>query len=253
MQVKQVALIMAASASMLMTGCGKKGPLIYPDMLIAQPPQQLKVAQSGSALRLSFDLPDKDRSGRKLEDLEAILIGRRVYQENDCVSCQDQYQALQKVDPAFPAPAQRQGNRLVVVDTDVRNGERYQYRLQTVQKGGIIGSATTTAMVKLLVAPNSPELKVRSVFGGFIALDLTSVAQQEATLVGYTIYRGEGSSGALVPMTTLTGITHYEDQAVQRGVVYRYAATVVVKRDDGMLAESEPSTAVAISIADDPN
>ena len=252
MLVKQVAL-MAASAAMLMTGCGKKGPLIYPDMLIAQPPQQLKVEQSGSALRLSFDLPDKDRSGRKLQDLEAILIGRRVYQENDCVSCQDQYQSLQKVDPAFPAPAQRQGNRLVIVDTDVRNGERYQYRLQTVQKGGITGSATTTAMVKLLAAPNPPALKARSAFGGFIALDLTSVAQQDATLVGYTIYRGEGA-GALVPVTTLTGgSTHYEDQAVQRGVAYRYAASVVVKRADGMLAESEPSAAVAISVADDPS
>jgi predicted small lipoprotein YifL len=252
MQVKQVAL-MAASAALLMTGCGKKGPLIYPDMLIAQPPQQLKVEQRGSALRLSFDLPDKDRSGRKLQDLEAILIGRRVYQENDCVSCQDQYQAFQKVDPAFPAPAQRQGNRLVVVDTDVRNGERYQYRLQTVQKGGITGSVTTTAMVKLLAAPHPPELKARSAFGGFISLDLASVAQQDAALVGYTIYRGEGA-GALVPLTTLTGgTTHYEDQAVQRGVTYRYAASVVVKRADGMLAESEPSAAVAISVADDPS
>ncbi|MDK9716620.1 MAG: hypothetical protein OEL57_01780 [Trichlorobacter sp.] len=252
MQARQVAL-MVASAAMLMTGCGKKGPLIYPDMLIAQPPQQLKVEQSGSALRLSFDLPDKDRSGRKLQDLEAVLIGRRVYQENDCVSCKDQYQALQKVDPAFPAPAQRQGNRIVVVDTDVRNGERYQYRLQAVQKGGITGAATTTAMVKLLAAHQPPELKARSVFGGFIALNINSSIQKDATLVGYTIYRGEGS-GALVPISTLTGgTTHYEDQAVQRGVTYRYAASVVVKRADGMLAESEPSAAVAISVADDPS
>ena len=75
MQVKRVVLV-AASAAMLMTGCGKKGPLIYPDMLIAQPPQQLKVEQSGAVLRLSFNLPDKDRSGRKLEDVEAILLGR---------------------------------------------------------------------------------------------------------------------------------------------------------------------------------
>jgi len=250
MQAKRVVL-MAASAAMLMTGCGKKGPLIYPDMLIAQPPQQLRVEQSGSALRLSFDLPDKDRSGRKLEDLETILLGRRVYQEKDCVSCQDQYQALQKIDPAFPAPAQRQGNRIVVTDTDVRNGERYQYRLQTVQKGGITGSAVTTAMVKFLAAPKPPELKARSAFGGFIALDISASVQHDVTVAGYTIYRAEGS-GAFVPVTTLTGTTHYEDQAVQRGVVYRYAASIVIKRADGMLAESDPSPAIAISILDDP-
>ena len=251
MQAKRV-LLVAASAAMLMTGCGKKGPLIYPDMLIAQPPQQLKVEQSGAALRLSFDLPDKDRSGRKLEDLEAILLGRRVYQEHDCVSCQDQYQALQKIDPAFPAPAQRQGNRIVVTDTDVRHGERYQYRLQTVQKGGITGSAVTTAMVKLLAAPQPPELKARSAFGGFIALDINGSVPQDATLVGYTIYRAEGS-GPLAPLTTLIAAAQYEDQAVQRGVVYRYAASVVIKRADGMLAESEPSAAVTISMVDDPN
>ncbi len=251
MQAKRV-LLVAASAAMLMTGCGKKGPLIYPDMLIAQPPQQLKVEQSGAALRLSFDLPDKDRSGRKLEDLEAILLGRRVYQEHDCVSCQDQYQALQKIDPAFPAPAQRQGNRIVVTDTDVRHGERYQYRLQTVQKGGITGSAVTTAMVKLLAAPQPPELKARSAFGGFIALDINGSVPQDATLVGYAIYRAEGS-GPLAPLTTLIAAAQYEDQAVQRGVVYRYAASVVIKRADGMLAESEPSAAVTISMVDDPN
>ena len=251
MQAKRVVLV-AASAAMLMTGCGKKGPLIYPDMLIAQPPQQLKVEQSGAALRLSFNLPDKDRSGRKLEDLEAILLGRRVYQENDCVSCQDQYQVLQKIDPAFPAPAQqRQGNRIIVTDTDVRHGERYQYRLQTVQKGGITGGAVTTVMVKLLAAPQTPELKARSAFGGFIALDINGSVPQDATLVGYTIYRAEGS-GPLAPLTTLTAAAHYEDQTVQRGVVYRYAASVVIKRTDGVQAESEPSPAVSISVADDP-
>lgn len=250
MQAKRVVLV-AASAAMLMTGCGKKGPLIYPDMLIAQPPQQLKVEQSGAVLRLSFNLPDKDRSGRKLEDLEAILLGRRVYQENDCVSCQDQYQVLQKIDPAFPAPAQRQGDRIVVTDTDVRHGERYQYRLQTVQKGGITGGAVTTAMVKLLAAPQPPELKARSAFGGVIALDINGSVPQDATLSGYTIYRAEGS-GPLAPLTTLTAAAHYEDQTVQRGVVYRYAASVVIKRTDGMQAESEPSPAVSISVADDP-
>lgn len=251
MQAKRVVLV-AASAAMLMTGCGKKGPLIYPDMLIAQPPQQLKVEQSGAVLRLSFNLPDKDRSGRKLEDVEAILLGRRVYQENDCVSCQDQYQALQKIDPAFPAPAQRQGNRIVVIDTDVRHGERYQYRLQTVQKGGVVGGAVTTTMVKLLAAPQPPQLKARSAFGGFIALDINGSVPQDATLAGYTIYRAEGS-GPLAPLTTLTAADHYEDQTVQRGVVYRYAVSVVINRADGMQVESEPSSAVSISMVDDPN
>lgn len=244
--------LLLVSALVLMAGCGKKGPLLYPDMLVAQPPQQLKVEQSGSRLRLSFDLPAKDLSGRKLEDLEAVLVGRRTYQEQDCVSCQDQYQDLQKIDPAFPAPAQRHGNRIIVIDTDVRAGERHQYRLQTVQKGGVVGSATFTAVTALLPPPDAPGLKAHSAFGGFVVLDITGMVPQGTSLVGYTIYRAEGN-GVLVPVTSLaSGVSRYEDQAVQRDRSYRYAASTVVKRNDGVVVESELSAAVIITVTDDP-
>lgn len=242
---------MFLSVLLLTAGCGKKGPLLYPDMLIAQPPQQVSVEQSGSALRLSFELPTKDMSGRKLEDLEAVLVGRRVYQEKDCVSCQDQFQNLLKIDPALPAPAQRNGNRIVLIDRDVCVGERYQYRLQTVQQGGIAGRSSATAMTELMQAPEAPEFKVYSVFGGFVALDISSVTPQEGSLVGHTIWRAEGD-GVLEQIATLSNeATHFEDQAVQRGRSYNYAVSTVVKRKDGVVMESKLSVSVTIMVADD--
>lgn len=244
--------LLLVSVLVLMSGCGKKGPLLYPDMLVAQPPQQLKVEQSGSRLRLTFDLPEKDLSGRKLEDLEAVLVGRRVYQELDCISCQDQYQNLQKIDPVLPAPAQRHGNRIVLIDADVRAGERYQYRLQTVQKGGITGNATVTAVTALLSPPAAPGLKASVAFGGFVVLDITGMLSQGTSLVGYTVYRAEGD-GVLVPITSLASdVTHYEDQSIQRNHTYRYAVSTVVKRSDGVVAESELSAPVTLTVADDP-
>ena len=244
--------LLLVSVLVLMAGCGKKGPLLYPDMLVAQPPQQLQVEQSGSHLRLSFDLPAKDLSGRKLEDLEAVLVGRRVYREQDCISCQDQYQNLQKIDPVLPTPAQRHGNQIVLIDADVRAGERYQYRLQTVQKGGIIGNATVTAVTALLPPPVAPKLKASVAFGGFVVLDITGVVPQGTSLIGYTIYRAEGD-GVLVPITSLaSGITRYEDQAIQRDRSYRYAVSIVVKRNDGVIVESEFSAAVSVKLVDDP-
>lgn len=240
-------------ALLLAGGCGKKGPMTYPDMMNAQAPQQLSVEQSGSALRLSFALPTKDRAGRKLEDLEAILVGRRTYQQNDCASCQDRYQELQKINLAFPEPAQIQGGSVKWLDREVRNGERYQYRLKTVQKGGVEGSEATTALVQVQPAPPVPALKAEQVFGGLIKLEIRGAALLDSSLVGYSLYRSEGTAQPQ-PLVTLTagGTGLYEDQSVQVGVEYRYVARMVVKRADGVIAESDDSAPVVIRVGEDP-
>ena len=244
--------ILLMSALLLASGCGKKGPMLYPDQLIAQPPQQIAIEQKGSSLRLSFDLPTRDLAGRKLEDLEAVQIARRVYRDNDCVSCQDQFVELQKIDLVFPAPAQRLGNRIVWTDSDIRNGERYQYRLKMVQKGGVAGGAATSALVGIQPAPPSPVVKARAAFGGLIIIELEGKPQQDSSQAGYRLYRADGTS-PIQPLATLAaGTSRYEDQTVQHGVVYRYGARMVVKRGDGVIAESESSELVSISVVDDP-
>jgi predicted small lipoprotein YifL len=235
------------------SGCGKKGPLIYPDMLIAQPPQHLSVEQVGSALRLSFDVPAKDLAGRKLEDLEAIQVARRVYQNKECTSCLDPYHELQRIVPSSPAPAQRQGNRIIWTDSDVRTGKRYQYRLNTVQTGGVTSSPSTTGLATVQPPPEPPVLKARPGFGGLIVLEVAGKVPEETTLVGYTIYRTEGAAVPQLLATLVAGQNRYEDQEVQRGTVYRYTASIAVKRDDGLVAVSEPSATVSASVVDDPN
>jgi len=55
--------LLLSTVVFLSAGCGKKGPLIYPDMLIAQAPKNITLEQTGSALRISFDMPEKDQSG----------------------------------------------------------------------------------------------------------------------------------------------------------------------------------------------
>jgi len=251
--VRGVSLLLS-SVVFLTAGCGKKGPLIYPDMLIAQPPKHITLEQSGSALRISFDLPEKDLSGRKLDDLEALLIARRVYRDSDSVSCQDKFLDLHKIDLGSPASAPRQGNRIVWVDTDIHRGERYQYQVKTVQKGGISGQPVSTALARVLTPPDPPLLKAHSVFGGFIQLDLNASLQPDTSLAGYSLYRSEGVEAQLQLLTSLSnGVSRYEDQSVQRGVVYRYVARILIKRLDGVLVESESSKPVLISVADDPH
>jgi len=251
--VRGVGLLLS-SVVFLTAGCGKKGPLIYPDMLIAQPPKHITLEQSGSALRISFDLPEKDLSGRKLDDLEALLIARRVYRDSDSVSCQDKFLDLHKIDLGSPASAPRQGNRIVWVDTDIHRGERYQYQVKTVQKGGISGQPVSTALARVLTPPDSPLLKAHSVFGGFIQIDLTAALQPDTSLTGFSLYRSEGADVQVKLLASLTNsVSRYEDQSVQRGVVYRYVARMLVKRMDGVIAESELSAPVSLSVSDDPH
>lgn len=246
------ARLLFIAALLLASGCGKKGPMLYPDQLIAQPPQQIAIEQSGATLRLSFDLPTRDLAGRKLEDLEAVQIARRVYQDKDCVSCQDQYQELQKIDLTFPAPAQRLGNRIIWTDSDIRSGERYQYRLKMVQKGGVAGGVATSSMARIEPLPPFPVLRARAAFGGLIIVELEGKPPQGTSLAGYRLYRADGTA-SVQPLAVLAGGTsRYEDQAVQQGVVYRYGARMVVKRGDGVVAESESSEMVVISVPDDP-
>jgi len=246
-------LFLLLSVVLFSSGCGKKGPLIYPDMLIAQPPQHLSIEQVGSELRLSFYLPVKDLAGRKLEDLEAIQVARRVYQNKDCSGCLDPYQQLKRIDLISPAPAQRQGNRIIWSDSDVRIGKYYQYRLNTVQAGGVISSPGTTALTMVLPPPEPPVLKAHSSFGGLIVIDVAGKTPEGTTLVGYTLYRAEGTALPQFLAKLAAGQDRYEDQMVQRGAVYRYTASVAVKRNDGLITVSEPSIPVSISVDDDPN
>jgi len=244
--------ILLMSTLILSSGCGKKGTMLYPDQLIAQPPQQVAIEQSGASLRLSFDLPTRDLAGRKLEGLEAVQIARCVYRDNDCVSCQDQFVDLQKIDLVFPAPAQRLGNRIVWADSDIRKGERYQYRLKMLQKGGVAGGVATSVFVGIQPAPPSPVVKARAVFGGLIIVELEGKPPLDTSLAGYRLYRADGKAPVQPLATLAAGTSRYEDQAVQHGVVYHYGARMVVKREDGVIAESESSELVSISVVDDP-
>lgn len=247
------ASLLLASTLLLSAGCGKKGPLLYPDMLIAQPPRQASVEQTGAALRVSFDLPSKDRSGRTLKDLEAVRIARRICRDRSCKGCLEAFVELQRIDPGITAPAERQGDRISWVDTGVRDGETVQYRLQTQQQGGVIGSTVTTRPIQLLAPPVAPLLTAHSAFGGIVLVELqgTQLNSTKAVLDGYVIYRATDDNAFQKLAQLPAGTTRYEDQAVQIGTRYRYVARTLVRRDDGNIAESSQSNAVVVTVGED--
>lgn len=242
--------LVVATVLLLASGCGKKGPLLYPDQLIAQPPQ-LKLEQTGTQLRLSFELPTRDQAGHRLKDLEAFQLERRVCTSTNCAGCASRYQHLQTIVLSNPAPAERQGNLIRWYDVDVRPGEQYQYRLYSLQQGGIAGPAVTSPVAGILPPPDPPLLRVVSVRGGSITLACSGGAPAAAIALGCVVYRLEAATvfQQLTPTPLSDG--HYADQAVQPDLLYQYRARMVIKRQDGIIAESNLSPAVSARLSDD--
>lgn len=241
------------AAVMSLAACGKKGPLIYPDMLLPGPPQAVVLDQSGPFLRLSFDLPTKDRTGKPLkEELESIVVLRKVLDRQSCDSCLDEYRQMLRVDPKHPEPAVRQGDRIVWVDRDTRpDGRRYQYRIKIVQKGGEAGSVVNTIATALHASPQAPGIQAKPIYGGMVQIEISATLPDGMALVGYQLYRSGGpDSSGLQPLGGLLRERRYTDQTVQIGSVYRYAARLVVRpiKEKGANLESELSEVVEVAV-----
>lgn len=252
-RIVRPAAVLVTLLSLFTTGCGKKGALIYPEQLVATAPSGITVDQQDASFFLSFNLPERDRSGRKLDDLEAILVSRQALPDSSCSSCQEQFSHLARVELAFPAPARIAGNRVILTDSDLKKGELYRYRLQPVQKGGVAGDYATSRGVSLKPVPEAPLLKVSSHFGGILMVELGSDLAKQPGFAGYRVYRRtmlpEGSDYEL--LATVTEGDRYQDQAAQAGIKYGYRATVVIKYPDGVSVEGVRSAETVAELAGD--
>lgn len=251
----QLPVALAVVALLAVGGCGKKGPLVYPDLLVPEAPQAVQLEQRGNGLQLSFNLPAKDRRGRSLQQPFVIEVQRRELNTDEqgaCGECPKDYQAALRIDPAFPDPAQKFGSRMVLQDADVRHGKRYQYRLTAVGADGEAGAAAETVRVMVCSAPPAPAVTVKTLHGGVILLEMRGELPDNAELVGYAIYRAAGEEALpFQPTATVLGTSQYHDQTAQPGIRYRYAVRMLVKRWDEVLVSSDLSAAVASSLDDE--
>lgn len=249
---------LAMASLLVLAGCGKKGPLLYPDMLVPEAPRAVQVEQSGNSLQLSFGLPTRDQAGRVLKTPFVVQVQRRELEAGErgaCGSCPQDYQPIVRIDPEFPAPAMRFGERVVLVDSDVRLNKHYQYRLVAIsggENGG--GGAAESLRSQLCAAPAPPAVRAKAVHGGVILLEMDGVVPDNAELIGYALYRASGEEAfSFQPLVTTLGTARYEDLSVQRDVSYRYAARMVVRRGDDLVMSSELSPVVTVRVSDDTN
>lgn len=243
-------------ALVCLTACGKKGALLYPDMLVPSAPAALAAYQSGSSVKLQFNLPDSDRAGRKLNDLSGVRISRLVSESSAgpvCGACVTDYQLFRTIYlDLLSDTSGRSGNRMLVIDGEVNGGSTYTYSVVPFTKAGSLGSASAPVSASVVPALAAPSLQGVS-FPTEIKLTFAGVPPRNGAIIGYNLYRSSVAGRfPLFPITSEPLTAHeYLDRRLTRNTRYYYSARTVIKLASGALIESAPSQVVSGMLQDD--
>ncbi len=225
------------------TGCGKKGALIYPDLLVPAAPPVVEARQFGDALRLSFILPVKDMAGRRYDDLSGIRIVKRdepAGQPPGCSSCAEGFILFRTLElRTLPADVERNGSLVTLLDKEVRVGRRYSYRITPVGGGNIEGEISPAVSTVMVPALPAPVLQVVS-HPTELTLEFVSIPPEGGKIVGHQVYRTvKGTPLALQPLTgePVAG-NSFVDQGLDRNTTYVYGVRSVVRTAAGEMVES---------------
>lgn len=248
--------LLIIAMSLLATACGRKGPLLYPDMLVPAAPAAVTARQSGSVVKLYLDLPDKDRAGRAMDGVAGVKISRKAAetgQKDVCRSCMTDYKPFQTIYLAhLPTTTQRFGNRLMVIDSDVTAGNSYSYSIAPFTADGVDGASSQAVEARVAAPVPAPLLEIESL-PTELRLHILVHPLVAARMLGYNLYRSSGvSARSYLPINNapLKG-NEYIDGAVERGVKYRYSARTLIVRPSGDVAESAESNEVEGILKDD--
>jgi len=242
--------------SLMATACGKKGPLIYPDMLVPAAPSAVTVLQSGAAVKMLFAIPGRDRAGRPVHDVAGVKISRKTAeaeQKNLCRSCMTDYSAFRTIYlDRLPTNTERSGSMLLVLDGDVSEGYSYSYSIVPFTAGGVEGATATTVAVRVVPPLPAPLLKIESL-PTELRLQATPQTVITGTLQGYNLYRWSATTArSYLPLNRepLKG-SGYVDSGLERDVLYSYSVRALFKLSSGDTVESAESNVVTGKLADD--
>ena len=244
--------------TLFISACGRKGPLIYPDMLAPAAPTSVTARQAGQAMKLSFVLPQKDRAGHGLKNLAGVTIFKRsatMSQGPECKACSEDYALFKKLYldiPLTDSSVQRYGNQIVLLDSDVRGGDEYSYTVTTFTKVALEGQTSLPVTTGMFPPPLAPSLKVVSE-PTEVQLTFSGSSPEKGTFLGYNIYRA--LKGEAMPFQPLNkeplNAKSYVDIGIARNTSYVYVARTVVRMPGGELVESEPSNEVVAQLANE--
>jgi predicted small lipoprotein YifL len=243
------------SFSLLSAACGRKGPLLYPDMLVPASPAAVTAQQSGSSVKLQFTLPDKDQAGRPITGLSGVKISRMASetgQKDVCRSCLADYLLLRTLYlDHLPTDTQRFGSRLIMIDSDVKAGNSYSYRVIPFTADCVDGASSATAAALVDAPAPAPAVRIES-FPTEVRLQITSEILN-GSHIGFNVYRSAGAEARPYQPLNREPFQEktYVDGTLSRGIRYRYVVRELIKQKSGDVVESVESQEVAGVLKDD--
>jgi predicted small lipoprotein YifL len=242
-----LSLVLLVLLPLLLSGCGKKGPLIPPEALAPAQIHDLAVAQKGGHFQVTWTAPSREESGQRLTDLAGFLLFRRpvLPPAEDCEECPSAYSQLTKVYVDYPKTVTKMGNRYLYADVDLLEGKTYQYKVRSFTTDELESKDSNKVRRSAVHPAAPPVLEAESTTNG-VVLSFVSIPPSEGAIVGYNLYRAKaGEKMPLAPMnaTPISG-TKYEDKSVLFGARYSYWMTTLEKVK-GETVESDPSNEVS--------
>lgn len=224
-------------------GCGRKGALVPPEALVPATVQNLAVQQQGADFRITWAAPTKELGGRPLRDLAGFRLQRRdiAGDGSDCASCSASWQLLTAVDLDLPGETRQSGSTFIYFDRGRTPGSTSQYRLLALSKSGGSSSPATSPLKKMQPPVLAPAIRA-TVLPASVSIGFDFTPPAGAKLLGFNLYRRQiGAPPSLLSLNNAPiGQRSWEDQQLQFGQTYRYAATALVEIG-GEQVESLPS------------
>ena len=240
----------------IFTACGKKGPLLYPDMLVPAAPADVSVQPFGTAVKLSFVLPSKDQAGRNVASLAGVKIVKRAEmsgQSPGCSSCTADFSLFRTLNlELLASDTQRYGRLLVLLDGDVQAGRTYTYRVSAVTKDNQEGAVSAPGATDMVAAVLPPVLQLHCQ-PTEIQLEFVGLPPLAGGIIGYNVYRAvKGNAYPLLPLNVepLAG-NRFVDVGLERVETFSYGVRTVVRLPSGGRAESSLSNEVEGKLKDD--
>lgn len=235
---------------LLLTGCGKKGPVQSLSAVPPEAPRNLQIQQQGTSFLLSWQAPTINQDGSPADDLGGFQVFRIDYPADDgCPTCRDPQQLVANISLKNPSAVQQVKQRFYWRDQQLAIDNGYAYHVVAVTTGGRAGAAAAAHQV-CLVPPAAPEQLQAAVEPGHVVLtwQATGSLPSGAKQTGYNLYRRPADGSApLVPVNAKPlKETSLTDRSLEASRAYTYQVSSLV-RIDNQRVESPLSDAVQVT------
>ncbi len=216
-----------------LTACGHKGPVRPLKAKRPGPATALEIRQQGENLLLGWQLPTRNLDGSAIETAPLLDLYRMTFDpQDDCPECFDRSTLLFSIEPDLPKPAQKFGNRYLLLDRQVQVGIGYQYKFIIRSSAG---ETSKPAILRLTFGePVAPPQQIEIIpHDRSVALSWQPHRLAKGdTLLGYQIYRKQATEPrARYPLNPKPlQKTNFEDFNLENGRSYRYSIRTLIKR-----------------------